>query len=98
MKVKVKHCISVSIILTSEPLGMSHHRRRSLAGGKSLINNKNKIGPKIEHCGTPDRISEKMIVLNLCLWLFKVRNEDIDSTEDMDYRIYMRSPLIKMWL
>ena len=24
--------------------------------GRSLINNTNKVGPRIEHCGTPDSI------------------------------------------
>ena len=44
---------------------MSHHlRKRSekqyfRVRGRSLINNKNKIGPKIEACGTPVQVVEK---------------------------------------
>ena len=27
--------------------------------GKSFINNRNRVGPKLEPCGTPDRLVEK---------------------------------------
>ena len=37
--------------------------------GKSLINNRNRVGPKIEPCGTPDLIVEKVDSPEPCLWI-----------------------------
>ena len=40
--------------------------------GRSLINNKNRVGPRIEHCGTPD--SRETLSVDYCfLPITKIR-------------------------